>query len=217
MLKKYVSLINSGGDYCGMGLAEKYPKGFDDEADECRASDVEYYKADEAQEQIDRLKLTLEHQQQEIGKLRSRASHWSDIAEATERLKEHYADLATTGRNDTLEAVAQWCERHGMAMQSGFRGPYAGYVTSPASPVIALAGRHEGMGYAAAIRAMKIPEQVDDSAVLVRNGFGADKGSICSVTGCNEMALDKIKVNGTEKNYCFECSDKIMESQKGSK
>lgn len=46
-LQSYVSLINMGGDNCGMGLAADYPPDFEDDATVSRADDTEWYPKDQ--------------------------------------------------------------------------------------------------------------------------------------------------------------------------
>lgn len=55
-MKRYVSLINIGGDYCGMGLADSYPDfDYEDSCGQSRASNDEWVVAGAAAARIEAL------------------------------------------------------------------------------------------------------------------------------------------------------------------
>ena len=62
-VKRYVELINMGGDYCGMGLASEWPKDEWEDCDTSRANSDEWVLASDHD-------ATVIEQQREIERLR---------------------------------------------------------------------------------------------------------------------------------------------------
>lgn len=97
-MERYVSLINIGGDYCGMGLGKDYPEDAEDEYGQSRANPAAWVRADAAQARIAELEAEVA-ELKEIVRILARSNILKD------RSLEEAIEAKDTAWNDALDAA----------------------------------------------------------------------------------------------------------------